>query len=187
MAETTKGTRLHLPTWHWLVGQCPRQCPGGADVAREAAGRRFAGDGAAILGLERTELLYHQNEHDTVSIMVPAPPLFGRRSKAGGVVLRRRAQVNDAASLRCIIERGGHAMSFSGSPGLRRAWRRGRLRASSPDFMVPAAGELSSATAPRAAPARFLLQGKQVEHGGDAGVHGEARGCPSRRWLTVSE
>jgi hypothetical protein len=47
--------------------------------------------------------------------------------------------------------------------------------------MVLAVGETRLTTALQAAPARFLLHGDDVEHGGDDSGHGEAWGFPNRR------
>jgi hypothetical protein len=84
---------------HWPVGSRPRQQPRGDDVAREAHCQRIAGDGAAVPGLERTGFLHHQNEHNAVSIMVPAPPRIGHRSKLDGEAERQRSQITGAGMI----------------------------------------------------------------------------------------
>jgi hypothetical protein len=50
-----------------------------------------------------------------------------------------------------------------------------------PEFMAPVSGKTSSTARLQLAPARFLLQAGQVEHGGDDGGYGEARGGICRR------
>jgi hypothetical protein len=83
--------------------------------------------------------------------------------------------------LRYAIERARHARKISGSPGARRAWRRGRRCPSSPDLVSPAVGETSSTARLQFTTARFLLHQEHVEDGGDDGGHGGVWGFPNRR------
>ena len=71
--------------------------------------------------LARMDYSHHETQRVVVNVLVPVPPRNGHWSVLAGEVLRRRTRVNGAATLRNAIELGEHAMSFSGSPGVRQA------------------------------------------------------------------
>jgi hypothetical protein len=71
--------------------------------------------------LARANYLYYETQRAKVIMLVPTPPLFGRRSKLVGEVLRRCSRFNGAATIRDAIEQSVHARRVSGSPGARRA------------------------------------------------------------------
>jgi hypothetical protein len=71
--------------------------------------------------LARADYLHYEAQRAEVSMLVPTPPLFGRRSKLDGEVLRRCSRFNGAATIRDAIEQSVHARRVSGSPGARRA------------------------------------------------------------------
>jgi hypothetical protein len=96
-----------------------------------------AGDTA----LARVNYLHYEAQRVEVNKLVPTPPLFGRRSKLVGEVLRRCSRFNDAATIRDAIEQSVHAMRISSSPGARRACRCGKGRSGSPEFADAGIGE----------------------------------------------
>ena len=53
--------------------------------------------------LARADYLHYEAQRAEVSMLVPTPPLFGRRSKLDGEVLRRCSRFNGAATIRDAI------------------------------------------------------------------------------------